>query len=88
MNIATDMLTLKDAASRLGVKPDHITRLVERGELEGFDIAIGRRKRCLRIPVKSITSFLESRRVGHPIDAPKQATHRSTLPPGLGRICG
>ena len=88
MEISPDMLTLKEAASRLGVKSDHVTRLIERGELYAINVAIGRRKRCLRVSEKSINDFLNDRRV-KPQKAPNQTSRdHSSLPPGVWRICG
>ncbi len=86
MAVEPEMLTLRETALRLGVKVDHVTRLVERGDLDAVDVSIGRRKRCLRVSAKSVENFLNVRRV---IPRPVQSSRpRSSLPPGVWRICG
>jgi excisionase family DNA binding protein len=88
MEISPDMLTLKEAAARLGVKTDHVTRLIERGELEAINVAIGRKKRCLRVSEKSINDFLNGRRIKPQMAQNQTSRVHSSLAPGVLRICG
>ena len=86
MTVGPEMLTLRETALRLGVKADHVTRLVERGDLDAVDVSIGRRKRCLRVSAGSVERFLNARRVTPQPAQPSRP--RSSLPPGVWRICG
>jgi len=80
-------LSIAQTANLLGVKGDHVTRLIERGELEAVDLAIGKRKRCLRISTSSVLSLVQARRVNPRTFTPPVPARRS-LPPGVQRFCG
>ena len=65
MDLVPTMLTIAQTAARLGVKGNHVTRLIETGKLEAIDLALdtGKGKRCLRISEASVLSLIESRRI-------------------------
>ena len=84
--VVSNMLSIAQTAALLGVKGDHVTRLIERGELEAVDLAIGKRKRCLRVSEASIGVLLDSRRVKSHVFVP--SVPRRSLLPGVQRFCG
>ena len=86
LDVVSNLLSITQAAQRLGVHTIHIIRLIERGELEAVDLAIGKGKRCLRISESSVLSLLDSRRV-KPQPGVSQVPHRRSLHPGLRQFC-
>jgi excisionase family DNA binding protein len=82
----SEYIPVPEVARRLSVNANHVVRLIEAGELEAVDVAIGKRKRCFRVGVASLENFLAGRRVQRA--AAPALTRRPPLPPGVQRICG
>lgn len=81
-------IPLSEVARRLGVKVHHATRLVDSGELQAIDVAIGKRKRCFRVSVESLEAFISSRQVKPAARVTVAPVRRPSLPSGVSRFCG
>lgn len=64
----TKLITLTEAADRLGVEMTTVRRWVRQGKLPGFKLG----GRTYRIKASDVDTFLESRRV-RPVEAPAVA---------------
>ncbi len=82
-----EMLTIGEAASKLGVGGNHVTRLISKGELDAIDVAIGKRKKSMRISRSSVSEFVARRRVSPSAGRPA-TTRRPSLPSGVLPLCG
>lgn len=59
MNEATTpkALTIAEVADRLSCSADQVMRLVRTGRLKAFDIGVGAKRRCLRIPESELDNL-------------------------------
>jgi excisionase family DNA binding protein len=58
--VTAKMLTVLEAASRLGVSDAHVLNFIEDGRLEAIDVGDGSRKHW-RVPVAAFEKFLAAR---------------------------
>lgn len=64
MNLKVDLeaplLTVRDVAGYLNVHPDFVRSLCDARRLETVNVGIDGRRRMIRIPMRSLQSYLES----------------------------
>lgn len=57
------LLTVAEAAKRLGVGKDTVYRLIARNELKAFDVAVESSRTNTRVSEDAIEAFLANRRI-------------------------
>ncbi len=61
--MTSQLLTVAQAAKRLGVGRDTVYRLIALNHLEAFDVAVGTQRTNTRVSEDAIESFLAERKI-------------------------
>lgn len=59
--VAAKMMTVQEAAGRLGVSENQVLKLIEEGRLEAIDVGDGGKRKHWRVPLAAYEKFLADR---------------------------